>query len=143
MIAHNSLPLPPKVVLQEAAENVTYLFWAPKTKFSKKGHLMKKAKKFLEQTESKLSIYMTKTEGPKYFNDIWRLEKNRSREATKTWLTTGFFTLVTALNMCEHITAYGFMTRGDCSMKKNKNYKVDRLIVFSWPTYIVLSIYQH
>ena len=96
----------------------------------KGGNAMKKAQKMLNLTNSKLTMYTAKLKSTKYFDDMWREEKKQSRDATTTWLTTGFFSMVTALNVCDQITTFGFMTPEDCKLPQNAHFKVGGIFMF-------------
>ena len=75
--------------------------------------------------QTKVFTFVTTEHNPSsdYFNKLWTLETNRSLKQTKTILSNGFYSVITALNLCESVTIFGLDGNSSCNDGK-QNVKV-------------------
>ncbi|XP_033109600.1 alpha-N-acetylgalactosaminide alpha-2,6-sialyltransferase 5-like [Anneissia japonica] len=50
---------------------------------------------------------------------IFELETGKSKKNTNTWLSTGWYTFLVAIDMCEEIDVYGFVDENYCRSTGN------------------------
>ena len=66
-----------------------------------------------------MDIFIVKNDlNTMYFDKMWVLETGTDAWLSHTWLSTGFFTVVTAFNICEEVTLFGFAQSDHCRKKK-------------------------
>ena len=116
-----------RIVNSSLGEKITYLLWGPPATLSGNGSIAKWASRTLQKIKPKPHLYVSfenANSSTTYFDLIWALENNRSRETTKTWLSTGFFSVVTALNFCDSVTIFGLDAQNSCENNSTKQIRV-------------------
>ncbi|KAK1334105.1 hypothetical protein QTO34_005105 [Cnephaeus nilssonii] len=51
------------------------------------------------------------------FDDLFRGETGKDREKSHSWLSTGWFTMVIAVELCDHVHVYGMVPPDYCSQR--------------------------
>ncbi|XP_063970311.1 alpha-N-acetyl-neuraminyl-2,3-beta-galactosyl-1,3-N-acetyl-galactosaminide alpha-2,6-sialyltransferase-like isoform X1 [Lytechinus pictus] len=95
-----------KEVVVWGAENPSHGRWA-----------MSKLKMFLRQY-LQTKWFSLKDGGEEIANAIFESETGISREKSHTWLSTGLFTMLFALQTCDNITVYGMVDENYCKLHK-------------------------
>ncbi|XP_062920789.1 alpha-N-acetylgalactosaminide alpha-2,6-sialyltransferase 3 isoform X3 [Mobula hypostoma] len=117
VVSHTSLPLliqKQQYYFVEANETI-YVIWGPYRKMRQDGQgptyneLQKLARKFPHA-----KIYMTTQERMKYCDRIFEQETGKDRLLSGTYLSTGWFTLVLAMEVCPKIHIFGMINDAYC-----------------------------
>ncbi|XP_075263450.1 alpha-N-acetylgalactosaminide alpha-2,6-sialyltransferase 5-like [Convolutriloba macropyga] len=124
VIAHSAVNHVSKISKMESDDKKTYLVWGPNRSVLPDKYAYKFAKRMFHNYKKTIKVYIVKSE--KYFDTIWELQNKTPRNATRTWLSTGFFSVVTALNICNQITLFGFVRQNYCD-GNNTQHKAIRI----------------
>ncbi|XP_069571775.1 alpha-N-acetyl-neuraminyl-2,3-beta-galactosyl-1,3-N-acetyl-galactosaminide alpha-2,6-sialyltransferase [Brachyistius frenatus] len=118
VVSHTSVPLLVKneqYYFQQSA-NTTYVFWGPERNMRQdgKGHifnvLLKMARKY-----PNVRIYTVTRDMVQYCDSVFQNETGKNRMKTGAFLSTGFFTMILAMDMCDSINVYGMIDDNYCS----------------------------
>lgn len=118
VVSHTSVPLLVKnerYYFQQSADT-TYVFWGPERNMRQDGKgrifniLLKIAKKY-----PNVSIYAVTREKILYCDSVFQNETGKNRMKTGAFLSTGFFTMILAIDMCDSIHVYGMIDDNHCS----------------------------
>ncbi|CAL9682190.1 unnamed protein product [Knipowitschia caucasica] len=118
VVSHTSVPLLIKhehYYFRQSA-NATYVFWGPERNMRQDGKgrvfnaLLKIAKKYPEA-----KLYAVTSEKIQYCDNVFQNETGKNRMKTGAFLSTGFFTMILALDMCDSINVYGMIDNNYCS----------------------------
>ncbi|KAK7896451.1 hypothetical protein WMY93_021776 [Mugilogobius chulae] len=118
VVSHTSVPL---LIRNEhyyfrQSANTTYVFWGPERNMRQDGKgkvynaLLKITKKYPE-----VKIYAVTKEKIEYCDDVFQNETGKNRMKTGAFLSTGFFTMILALDMCDSVNVYGMIDNNYCS----------------------------
>ncbi|KAM6903004.1 alpha-N-acetyl-neuraminyl-2,3-beta-galactosyl-1,3-N-acetyl-galactosaminide alpha-2,6-sialyltransferase [Xenentodon cancila] len=118
VVSHTSVPLLIKseqYYFQQLADT-TYVFWGPERNMRQdgKGHiynaLLRMAIKYPQ-----VGIYVVTRDRIQYCDSVFQNETGKNRMKTGAFLSTGFFTMILALDMCDSISVYGMIDPNHCS----------------------------
>lgn len=118
VVSHTSVPLLVKNELyyfQQSADT-TYVIWGPERNMRQDGQgrtyntLLKIAKKY-----PNVRIYAVTREKIQYCDTVFQNETGKNRMKTGAFLSTGFFTMILAIDMCDSISVYGMIDDNYCS----------------------------
>ncbi|KAM9841599.1 alpha-N-acetyl-neuraminyl-2,3-beta-galactosyl-1,3-N-acetyl-galactosaminide alpha-2,6-sialyltransferase isoform 2-T2 [Aulostomus maculatus] len=118
VVSHTSVPLLVKQAryfFQQSA-NTIYVFWGPERNMRQDGKgrifnaLVKIARKYLN-----VGIYVVTREKVQYCDRVFQNETGKNRMKTGAFLSTGFFTMILAMDMCDSIHVYGMINDNYCS----------------------------
>lgn len=118
VVSHTSAPL---LIKNEQyyfrqSINTTYVFWGPERNMRQDGKgkvfnaLLKMAKKYPDT-----KIYSVTREKIQYCDNVFQKETGKNRMKTGAFLSTGFFTMILALDVCDSIHVYGMIDDTYCS----------------------------
>lgn len=118
MASHTSVPLLLKneQLYFRRSANTTYVFWGPDRNMRQDGKgrifnaLLKTAKKY-----PNVGIYAETREKIQYCDRMFQHETGKNRMKTGAFLSTGFFTMILAIDMCDSIHVYGMVDDSYCS----------------------------
>ena len=96
---------------ENTSEETTLIFWFPPEQESP---ILEQAKNIANRTPDNVHIYAGRHWNQKYFDTVWEEYMNLDRGKSGTWLTTGFCTVVLALQLCDSITIYGIIPKRYC-----------------------------
>ncbi|XP_024155702.1 alpha-N-acetyl-neuraminyl-2,3-beta-galactosyl-1,3-N-acetyl-galactosaminide alpha-2,6-sialyltransferase isoform X1 [Oryzias melastigma] len=118
VVSHTSVPLLVKneqyYFRQEA--DTTYVVWGPERNMRQDGKgpvfnlLLKMAAKY-----PKAKIYAITREKMEDCDNVFQNETGKNRRKTGAFLSTGFFTMILAMDMCDSITVFGMIDNNHCS----------------------------
>ncbi|XP_054468389.1 alpha-N-acetyl-neuraminyl-2,3-beta-galactosyl-1,3-N-acetyl-galactosaminide alpha-2,6-sialyltransferase isoform X1 [Anoplopoma fimbria] len=118
VVSHTSVPL---LVKNESyyfqqSEDTTYVFWGPERNMRQdgKGHIFNSLRKIAEKYP-KVRIYAVTKEKIQYCDGVFQNETGKNRMKTGAFLSTGFFTMILAIDMCDSIRVYGMIDDNYCS----------------------------
>ncbi|KAI9547090.1 hypothetical protein NQZ68_019911 [Dissostichus eleginoides] len=118
VVSHTSVPLLVKNDRQyfQQSADTTYVFWGPERNMRQDGKgrvfnsLLKMAEKY-----PKVKLYAVTREKIQYCDSVFQNETGKNRMKTGAFLSTGFFTMILALDMCDSIRVYGMIDNNYCS----------------------------
>ncbi|XP_006824879.1 alpha-N-acetylgalactosaminide alpha-2,6-sialyltransferase 3-like [Saccoglossus kowalevskii] len=91
----------------------TFVIWSSNTK-EIRSVVTSEARRLMKRHPD-LDPYISTFELMDYADLLFLLETGQERDASGSWLTTGWFTLIMALKMCEHVKIFGMIESGHCS----------------------------
>ncbi|MBN3299797.1 SIA7D sialyltransferase, partial [Amia calva] len=118
MVSHTSVPLLIKndtYFFRQSADTV-YIIWGPERNMRQDGKgrifnaLWKIARKY-----PRAKLYTMTRERILYCDNIFQNETGRNRMKSGAYLSTGFFTMVLAMDICDNILVYGMIDDSYCS----------------------------
>lgn len=118
VVSHTSVPLLVKneIYYFQQAADTTYVVWGPERNMRQDGNgrifnvLLKIAKKY-----PKVRIYAVTREKIEYCDIVFQNETGKNRMETGAFLSTGFFTMILAMDLCDSIHVYGMIDDNYCS----------------------------
>ncbi|XP_069795397.1 alpha-N-acetylgalactosaminide alpha-2,6-sialyltransferase 3 isoform X1 [Narcine bancroftii] len=121
VVSHTSVPLLQQKQLHYFGEGneTTYVIWGPYRNMRQDGRgatyneLRKLARKFPQA-----KIYLTTEERMKYCDRLFKQETGKDRVLSGTYLSTGWFTLVLAMEVCPKIHIFGMINDTYCSLHR-------------------------
>ncbi|KAK9532384.1 hypothetical protein VZT92_009767 [Zoarces viviparus] len=118
VVSHTSVPLLVKnesYYFQQSADT-TYVFWGPERNMRQdgKGHIFNTLLKIAERYP-KVRIYAVTTEKIQYCDGVFQNETGKNRMKTGAFLSTGFFAMILAIDICDSIHVYGMIDDNYCS----------------------------
>ncbi|KAM6984648.1 alpha-N-acetylgalactosaminide alpha-2,6-sialyltransferase 6 [Aplochiton taeniatus] len=121
VVAHSSVfrvVRRPAEFLNRRDNNSVVVFWGPPTKIGKegKGTLYRLIQR-VSMTYSNLSSFTLSAGKMKKFDSLFQKETGRDRKKSQSWLSTGWFTMVMAIEMCDDIRVYGMVPPSHCGKK--------------------------
>lgn len=118
VVSHTSVPLLVKkeqYYFQQSADT-TYVIWGPERNMRQDGKgrvfnaLLKIAKKYPH-----VRIYAVTRDKIQDCDGVFQNETGKNRMKTGAYLSTGFFTMILAIEMCDSIHVYGMIDDNYCS----------------------------
>ncbi|XP_070554347.1 alpha-N-acetyl-neuraminyl-2,3-beta-galactosyl-1,3-N-acetyl-galactosaminide alpha-2,6-sialyltransferase-like [Ptychodera flava] len=91
---------------------------------NKNGNLVKEESLELIKHHAGLDMYMTSDEHVEFCEALFQKETGRNREKSKSWLSTGWFTMIFALKVCDKVKVYGMIDFDHCSRNKTRSKDV-------------------
>ncbi|XP_041666686.1 alpha-N-acetyl-neuraminyl-2,3-beta-galactosyl-1,3-N-acetyl-galactosaminide alpha-2,6-sialyltransferase isoform X2 [Cheilinus undulatus] len=124
VVAHSSvlqLIKKEKLFFQDPT-NTTYIFWGPERNMRQDGKgwifnaILKMAKKYPNVT-----MYALTKEKVQRCDDVFQNETGKNRLKSGAYLSTGFFTMILAMEMCDSIYVYGMVNDNYCSQANQRS----------------------
>lgn len=108
----------PNEFLHRADHNPIIIFWGPPNKLGKdsKGTLYRLIQR-VSMTYTNLSCFSIAPSKMRKFDSLFLRETGRDRQKSHSWLSTGWFTMVIAIEICDNIKVYGMVSPGHCGKK--------------------------
>uniref|UniRef100_A0A667XXV1 Alpha-N-acetylgalactosaminide alpha-2,6-sialyltransferase 6 n=1 Tax=Myripristis murdjan TaxID=586833 RepID=A0A667XXV1_9TELE len=122
VVAHSSVfrvVRRPNEFLNRTDSTPMIIFWGPPTKIGKdaKGTLYRLIQR-VSMTYSNLSYFTITPNKMRKFDSLFQRETGRDRQKSQSWLSTGWFTMVIAIEMCDNIKVYGMVPPNHCGKKQ-------------------------
>ncbi|CAL8318234.1 unnamed protein product [Lota lota] len=122
VVSHTSVPLllRDQNYLLRSSLGTTYVFWGPERHMRQDGKgrvfniLLKIAREY-----TGVGIYAVTKERIQYCDQVFENQTGKNRMKTGSFLSTGFFTMILAMDMCESIHVYGMVDKNYCSRASN------------------------
>ncbi|KAF3701870.1 Alpha-N-acetylgalactosaminide alpha-2,6-sialyltransferase 3 [Channa argus] len=118
VVSHTSVPLLVKneQYFFQQSVNTTYVFWGPDRNMRQdgKGHIYNTLQKLAKKYPS-ARIYVVTRERIQYCDSVFQNETGKNRMKTGAFLSTGFFTMILAIDVCDSIRIYGMIDDNYCS----------------------------
>ncbi|KAK2907777.1 alpha-N-acetylgalactosaminide alpha-2,6-sialyltransferase 5b isoform X2 [Channa argus] len=117
VIAHSSLQrvMQNRQELLNTSQDTVFVFWGPNSCMRRdgKGHVYNTLR-LLNQLLPKLKVYIISWIKMMKFDELFKKETGIDRKSSNSWLSTGWFTMAIALELCERINVYGMVPPDFC-----------------------------
>ncbi|GAA6219308.1 alpha-N-acetylgalactosaminide alpha-2,6-sialyltransferase 6-like isoform X1 [Lates japonicus] len=118
VVAHSSVfrvVRRPNDFLHRMDSNPVIIFWGPPNKIGRdaKGTLYRLIQR-VSMTYSNVSCFSIAPSKMRKFDTLFHRETGRDRQKSHSWLSTGWFTMVTAIEICDNIKVYGMVPPNHC-----------------------------
>ncbi|KAM7087622.1 alpha-N-acetylgalactosaminide alpha-2,6-sialyltransferase 6 isoform 2-T5 [Ciconia maguari] len=113
VVAHSSLYRVlkrPQEFVNKTPETI-FIFWGPPAKMQKS--LLKIIQR-VSASFPNMTAYVVSPSRMKQFDDLFRGETGKDREKSRSWLSTGWFTMVIAVELCDAVHVYGMVPPNYC-----------------------------
>ncbi|XP_063057517.1 alpha-N-acetylgalactosaminide alpha-2,6-sialyltransferase 5b isoform X2 [Engraulis encrasicolus] len=115
VIAHSSLDhvLRNRQPLLQASPDTVFVFWGPSILMSPKGGVYKKLVG-IKRAIPKLKVYTISQAKMAELDTIFKEETGMDRKMSQSWLSTGWFTMILTIELCDTIEVYGMVSPDFC-----------------------------
>ncbi|XP_011808542.1 PREDICTED: alpha-N-acetylgalactosaminide alpha-2,6-sialyltransferase 5 [Colobus angolensis palliatus] len=117
VIAHSSIQriLRNRHDLLNVSQGTVFIFWGPSSYMRRdgKGQVYNNLH-LLSQVLPRLKAFMITRHKMLQFDDLFKQETGKDRKISNTWLSTGWFTMTIALELCDRINVYGMVPPDFC-----------------------------
>ncbi|XP_027983144.1 alpha-N-acetylgalactosaminide alpha-2,6-sialyltransferase 6 isoform X3 [Eptesicus fuscus] len=104
----------PQEFVNRTPETV-FIFWGPPTKMQKPQGSLVRIIQRAGLVFPNMEAYAVSPGRMRQFDDLFRGETGKDREKSHSWLSTGWFTMVIAVELCDHVHVYGMVPPDYCS----------------------------
>ncbi|KAL6079241.1 hypothetical protein STEG23_004377 [Scotinomys teguina] len=119
VIAHSSIQriLRNRHDLLNVSQGTVFIFWGPSSYMRRdgKGQVYNNLQ-LLSQVLPRLKAFMITRHKMLHFDELFKQETGKDRKISNTWLSTGWFTMTIALELCDRIDVYGMVPPDFCRM---------------------------
>nr|XP_008112322.1 PREDICTED: alpha-N-acetylgalactosaminide alpha-2,6-sialyltransferase 5 [Anolis carolinensis] len=122
VIAHSSIQriLRNRNELLNMSQGTVFIFWGPSIYMRRDGKgLIYNNLQLMNQILPQLKVYMISRHKMLQFDDLFKRETGKDRKISNTWLSTGWFTMSIALELCDRIDVYGMVPPDFCRDPKH------------------------
>ncbi|XP_072310689.1 alpha-N-acetylgalactosaminide alpha-2,6-sialyltransferase 6 [Eucyclogobius newberryi] len=121
VVAHSSVfrvVRRPNEFLHRADKQPIIIFWGPPNKIGKdsKGALYRLIQR-VSMTYTNVSCFSITPSKMRKYDSLFLRETGRDRQRSHSWLSTGWFTMVIAVEICDNIKVYGMVSPNHCGKK--------------------------
>lgn len=117
VMAHSSLQrvLRNRQQLLNSSQDTVFIFWGPSQVMRRdgKGYVFNNLRQ-LKQVMPKLQIYIISRIQMLKFDELFKKETGLDRKKSNSWLSTGWFSMATALELCDRISVFGMVPPDFC-----------------------------
>uniref|UniRef100_A0A667X9U0 Alpha-N-acetylgalactosaminide alpha-2,6-sialyltransferase 6 n=1 Tax=Myripristis murdjan TaxID=586833 RepID=A0A667X9U0_9TELE len=117
VIAHSSLQrvLRSRQELLNSSQDTVFIFWGPSSCMRRdgKGQVYNNLR-LVNQLLPKLQVYVISRIKMLKFDELFKKETGIDRKSSNSWLSTGWFTMAIALELCDRINVYGMVPPDFC-----------------------------
>ncbi|XP_073090249.1 alpha-N-acetylgalactosaminide alpha-2,6-sialyltransferase 5 isoform X3 [Manis javanica] len=117
VIAHSSIQriLRNRHDLLNVSQGTVFIFWGPSSYMRRdgKGQVYNNLQ-LLSQVLPRLKAFMITRHKMLQFDELFKQETGKDRKISNTWLSTGWFTMTIALELCDRIDVYGMVPPDFC-----------------------------
>lgn len=117
VIAHSSMQrvLRSRHELLNASQDTVFIFWGPSSYMRRDGKgLVYNNLRLMSQVLPKLKVYMISWQKMLQFDELFKTETGKDRRISNSWLSTGWFTMTIALELCDRINVFGMVAPDFC-----------------------------
>ncbi|XP_043102835.1 alpha-N-acetylgalactosaminide alpha-2,6-sialyltransferase 5b isoform X2 [Puntigrus tetrazona] len=117
VVAHSSMQrvLRNRLELLNSSQNTCFIFWGPGNYMRQDGKgLVYNNLRLLKQMMPKLQVYIISRLKMLHFDELFKKETGKDRKRSNSWLSTGWFTMAIAMEMCDRINVYGMIPPEFC-----------------------------
>ncbi|XP_028328547.1 alpha-N-acetylgalactosaminide alpha-2,6-sialyltransferase 5 [Gouania willdenowi] len=117
VIAHSSVQrvLRNRHELLNASQDTVYIFWGPSNFMRRDGRgLVYNSLRLMNQVLPRLKVYIISWQKMVQLDELFKKETGKDRRISNSWLSTGWFTMTIALEVCDRINVYGMVAPDFC-----------------------------
>ncbi|XP_043989606.1 alpha-N-acetylgalactosaminide alpha-2,6-sialyltransferase 5 [Gambusia affinis] len=117
VIAHSSMQrvLRSRHELLNASQDTVFIFWGPSNYMRRDGKgLVYNNLRLMNQVLPKLKVYIISWQKMLQFDELFKKETGKDRKISNSWLSTGWFTMTIALELCDRINVFGMVAPDFC-----------------------------
>ncbi|XP_026062603.1 alpha-N-acetylgalactosaminide alpha-2,6-sialyltransferase 5 [Carassius auratus] len=117
VIAHSSMQrvLRSRHELLNSSQDTVFIFWGPSSYMRRDGKgLVYNNLRLMNQVLPKLKVYIISWQKMLQFDELFKRETGKDRRISNSWLSTGWFTMTIALELCDRINVYGMVPPDFC-----------------------------
>ncbi|TRY56736.1 hypothetical protein DNTS_027362, partial [Danionella cerebrum] len=117
VIAHSSMQrvLRRSHELLNSSQDTVFIFWGPSSYMQRDGKgLLYNNLRLTSQVLPKLKVYIISWQKMLQLDELFKRETGKDRRITNSWLSTGWFTMTIALELCDRINVYGMAPPDFC-----------------------------
>ncbi|KAM6948910.1 alpha-N-acetylgalactosaminide alpha-2,6-sialyltransferase 5 [Aplochiton taeniatus] len=125
VVAHSSMQrvLRSRHELLNASQDTVFIFWGPSSYMRRDGKgLVYNNLRLMNQVLPKLQVYIISWQKMLQFDELFKRETGKDRRISNSWLSTGWFTMTIALELCDRINVYGMVAPDFC--REPQHYSV-------------------
>ncbi|NXE46433.1 SIA7D sialyltransferase, partial [Casuarius casuarius] len=124
VVSHTSVPLllRDQPYFFERSRETVYVVWGPAKKMSreKAGPTYRALLKVVEKYPG-LQIYTLTEQKMAYCDDLFQNETGKNRMKSGSFLSTGWFTMILAMELCEQVSVFGMVNDNYCREKNHSS----------------------
>ncbi|XP_035279419.1 alpha-N-acetylgalactosaminide alpha-2,6-sialyltransferase 5 [Anguilla anguilla] len=117
VVAHSSMQrvLRSRQELLNASQDTVFIFWGPGNYMRRDGKgLVYNNLRLMNQVLPRLKVYIISRQKMLQFDELFKRETGKDRKISNSWLSTGWFTMSIALELCGRINVYGMVPPEFC-----------------------------
>ncbi|MBN3298587.1 SIA7E sialyltransferase, partial [Amia calva] len=117
VIAHSSMQriLRNRNELLNMSQDTVFIFWGPSNYMRRDGKgLVYNNLRVMNQVLPTLKVYIISRQKMQHFDELFKQETGKDRRISNSWLSTGWFTMTIALELCDRINVYGMVPPEFC-----------------------------
>ncbi|XP_067868340.1 alpha-N-acetylgalactosaminide alpha-2,6-sialyltransferase 6-like [Heterodontus francisci] len=103
------------------SQETFFIFWGPPQKMQKNRGSSYKLIHRVVLAFSNLSVFIISPKRMQQFDDLFQRETGRDRKKSHSWLSTGWFTMVIAIELCDNVQVYGMVPPNHCREAQPKH----------------------
>ncbi|KAK1164120.1 alpha-N-acetylgalactosaminide alpha-2,6-sialyltransferase 5-like [Acipenser oxyrinchus oxyrinchus] len=117
VIAHSSMQ---RIVrnrneLLNMSQDSVFIFWGPSNYMRRDGKgLVYNNLQVIKQVLPKLKVSIISRQKMQQLDELFKKETGKDRRISNSWLSTGWFTMTIALELCDRINVYGMVSPDFC-----------------------------
>ncbi|XP_053549314.1 alpha-N-acetylgalactosaminide alpha-2,6-sialyltransferase 5 [Bombina bombina] len=119
VIAHSSIQriLRNRNELLNMSQGTVFIFWGPSNYMRRDGKgLIYNNLQLISTILPRLKVHIITRHKMLQFDELFKKETGKDRRTSNTWLSTGWFTMTIALELCDRINVYGMVPPDFCRM---------------------------
>ncbi|XP_015261291.1 PREDICTED: alpha-N-acetylgalactosaminide alpha-2,6-sialyltransferase 6 [Gekko japonicus] len=116
VVAHSSLYRVlkrPQEFVNKTPDNIL-IFWGPPVRMQQ---LFNKVIQRVSTSFPNMSAFVASSKRMNQFDNLFRKETGKDRVTSRSWLSTGWFTMVIAVELCDRVHVYGMVPPNYCTRK--------------------------
>ncbi|KAJ8418502.1 hypothetical protein AAFF_G00000010 [Aldrovandia affinis] len=117
VVAHSSMQriLRSRQELLNNSQDTIFIFWGPSNYMRRDGKgLIYNNLRLMNQVLPRLQVYIISRQKMLQFDELFKRETGKDRRISNSWLSTGWFTMSIALELCDRINVYGMVAPEFC-----------------------------
>ncbi|XP_056628349.1 alpha-N-acetylgalactosaminide alpha-2,6-sialyltransferase 5b isoform X2 [Triplophysa dalaica] len=123
VVAHSSMQrvLRNRLELLNSSLETFFIFWGPGNYMRGDGKgLVYNHLRLMKQRMPELQVYIISREQMLHFDELFKKETGKDRRRSNSWLSTGWFTMAIAMEICDRINVYGMIGPDFCKSSNSK-----------------------
>ncbi|XP_012677220.1 alpha-N-acetylgalactosaminide alpha-2,6-sialyltransferase 5b isoform X2 [Clupea harengus] len=115
VVAHSSMNqvLRNRQNLLQSRQDSVFVFWGPSSLMSLQGSVYKKLQG-IKKALPKLKVYIISQKKMQQLDKVFKEETGKDRRISQSWLSTGWFTMILAIELCNRVNVYGMVSPEFC-----------------------------